>query len=302
MEPLVSVNITIYNRADLLPRCLNSVLAQKYLNLEVIIVDDASCDNTKNIVNSYMKRDTRIIYIQHSENRGNAASRNTAWKNSKGQYIAFMDDDDEWIDNEKISKQVNLFEKLNESYGIICTSVKKQFKNGQVSYTNLTSLPKNFKQLILTKNKLIFSPTVVVRRTVLKSTDGFDENIKIGVDADFYREAMFYYNYKVFFMSDITTLIHGEHLKSMGKNAGKKSHLTRLETYDYIKKKYDKFLKQDKSSSSYWDLQISLSNIELFKINRKQSKYFLNAMKYAYKAFAKNPSIKNVLKVIKKMF
>src|SRR6056297_2055943 len=109
IEPLVSVNLTTYNRAHLLHRAIKSVLNQAYKNLEIIIVDDGSDDNTYEVLENLGKNDNRINYIKHAKNRGNAAARNTALKNSSGEYIAFMDDDDEWIDPHKIEKQISIF-------------------------------------------------------------------------------------------------------------------------------------------------------------------------------------------------
>lgn len=95
--PLISVNITTYNRAKQLVRYVEAVKKQSYPNMEIIIVDDNSTDNTQTVIDPYLQ-DPRFLYIKHKINKGNAAARNTAWRNSKGEYIAFMDDDDIWID------------------------------------------------------------------------------------------------------------------------------------------------------------------------------------------------------------
>ncbi len=84
MKKLVSVNIATYNRENLLPRCLNSVLSQSYTNLEIIVVDDCSTDNTVKLLKAYQKKDKRIKYIRHETNKKLATTRNTAWKNSNG--------------------------------------------------------------------------------------------------------------------------------------------------------------------------------------------------------------------------
>ena len=94
MNKLVSVNITTFNRAHLLPRCLDSILTQSYKNLEIIIVDDCSTDYTEEVVKKYQAKDSRIKYFKHEKNMGNAHARNTALKNCSGFYVAFMDDDD----------------------------------------------------------------------------------------------------------------------------------------------------------------------------------------------------------------
>lgn len=106
---LVSIIITTYKReSTMVQRAINSILAQTYDNFELFIVDDspndfADRDNVKNMVISL--GDDRIKYIEHEINKGACAARNTGIKASNGEYIAFLDDDDEWYDT-KLEKQV----------------------------------------------------------------------------------------------------------------------------------------------------------------------------------------------------
>ncbi len=96
-KPLISVVIPTYNRADLIGQTINSVLKQSYTNLEIIVVDDSSTDNTKTVVEGI--NDARIRYFLHSTNQGGAAARNTGIKAAEGEYIAFLDSDDVWVNN-----------------------------------------------------------------------------------------------------------------------------------------------------------------------------------------------------------
>lgn len=91
--PLISVVIPIYNVSQYLPRCLESVLAQTYTNLEIILVDDGSTDNSGNICEMYAKKDRRIITI-HKENGGLSDARNFGLHRANGKYITFIDSDD----------------------------------------------------------------------------------------------------------------------------------------------------------------------------------------------------------------
>ena len=93
--PTVSVIIPTYNRAHLIGRAIQSVLNQTYQDFEIIVVDDASKDNTEEVVKSF--RDERIIYLRHENNRGAQTARNTGIKAAKGGWIAFLDSDDEWL-------------------------------------------------------------------------------------------------------------------------------------------------------------------------------------------------------------
>lgn len=96
-KPIISVTIATYNRSHLLPRAINSVLNQTYQNFELIIVDDCSTDNTKDIIKSFT--DNRIIYHRHKKNKGLLAAVNTGWDLSKGKYQCKLDDDDELLPN-----------------------------------------------------------------------------------------------------------------------------------------------------------------------------------------------------------
>ncbi|MHB1357073.1 MAG: glycosyltransferase family 2 protein [Anaerolineae bacterium] len=116
---LVSVIITTHNRARLLPRALHSVLDQTYSSLECIIVDDASSDETPDVVRQH--QDSRISYYRHESNRGASAARNTGILQARGELIAFLDDDDEWLPT-KLEKQVALMEASPDQVGVAyCT-------------------------------------------------------------------------------------------------------------------------------------------------------------------------------------
>lgn len=107
MTILISAVINTYNRASLLPEAIKSVLNQTFSDFELIIVDDYSNDNTPDVVNSF--QDPRIRYIRHDENKGLAASRNTGLHHAQGKYIAYLDDDDQWLP-EKLARQLEVME------------------------------------------------------------------------------------------------------------------------------------------------------------------------------------------------
>ena len=94
-EPKISVIIPVYNTAPYLRHCLDSVIGQTHKNLEIILVDDGSADNSGPICDEYAARDNRIVVI-HKENGGVYAARNTALNRATGDYIGFVDSDD-WI-------------------------------------------------------------------------------------------------------------------------------------------------------------------------------------------------------------
>jgi glycosyltransferase involved in cell wall biosynthesis len=114
MTPEVSVVITTYNRSDLLlKRSLPSVLAQTFKNLECIIVDDGSADDTEAVVREVMKKDNRVRYVK-KDNGGQASARNVGIREARGNYVAFTDDDDSF-DPRYIETAVVAFTQLPEA-------------------------------------------------------------------------------------------------------------------------------------------------------------------------------------------
>ena len=122
---LISVIIPTYNRAAVLPRAIDSVLAQKDAAFELILVDDGSTDETREIVAS--RRTLHAIRCFHQENRGPSAARNLGIKHAKGAWIAFLDSDDEWKAG-KLKAQLEFFRK-NPEYEI-CQTEEIWIRNG----------------------------------------------------------------------------------------------------------------------------------------------------------------------------
>ena len=235
-KPLISVNLTTYNRAKLLQRALDSILAQNYPNLEIIIVDDYSGDNTKDVVKSYMDRDSRVKYLRHEKNMGNAKARNTALTNSSGHFIAFMDDDDEWIDKDKISKQVEILSN-SKNIGIVCSNIR-YYENEKEYEDSDIGIPKDLKAHILKGNGIIHNSTVMTRKTLMEKVGGFDEKMLRGVDSEFFRRCIVKYKIKVHFMPDITTAYRGFGKDRMTALEKRKDIRKALNANVYITKKY----------------------------------------------------------------
>ncbi|MEZ4547537.1 MAG: glycosyltransferase family A protein [Thermodesulfobacteriota bacterium] len=112
--PKVSVIIPTHNRADLLKAAIQSVLDQTYTDFELLVCDDASNDHTQDTVAGFS--DPRIIYKRYEKNSGVVELRNNAVNSSSGEYIAFLDDDDEWLP-EKLEKQVSVLDRSSPETG-----------------------------------------------------------------------------------------------------------------------------------------------------------------------------------------
>ena len=108
MNEMVSVIMASYNTEDFIIDSIYSVLNQSYTNLELIIIDDSSIDNTLSVIDTYIK-DSRLKVIKNNFNKGPAYSRNKGIESSSGRYIAFIDSDDLW-DEDFLTEQVNFIE------------------------------------------------------------------------------------------------------------------------------------------------------------------------------------------------
>lgn len=139
MNKLISVVIPIYNVENYLKRCIDSVINNSYKNLEIILVDDGSTDNSSSICDSYIKKDSRIKVI-HKENNGLSSARNTGIDIASGDYISFIDSDDfVYVDYFKYMYELS----IKHDADIVNIFLLKTFKNDDIDLNN-----------VFTKNKL----------------------------------------------------------------------------------------------------------------------------------------------------
>lgn len=110
MNELVSVITPTYNSENFISETIDSILGQSYTNLELILIDDASLDNTREIINTYKARDPRIVTVFLKENSGSGIARNRGIETARGKYLAFVDSDDFW-NKDKLKTQINFMQK-----------------------------------------------------------------------------------------------------------------------------------------------------------------------------------------------
>lgn len=197
-EPLVSCIIPTYNRGEKVGRAIKSILSQTYTNLELLVVDDQSVDNTKEIVKDLAKTDFRIKYLLNPKKGANNA-RNFGIINARGQYISFLDDDDIWLSS-KLEKQLNVFQKLGEKYGLVfCPFVIKK-SNGKTSEGRPSrfSIIRNGDMLNrLLKRNFITTSTIFVKSEVFQKCGMFAPRYKSYQDWELLtriaRQYFFYY-------------------------------------------------------------------------------------------------------------
>lgn len=205
-EPAVSIIIPTYNRADILPRAIDSVLGQTFSDFELYIVDDASTDETEAVVRSY--NDDRLRYIRHESNRGSGGiARNTAIDQVTGEYVAFLDDDDVWRPT-KLEKQVALFEDSPHDVGLIYCWMNYLDGETVVERRHPERRGYIFREM-LDRNAITNASTLLVRSEVFSDIGGFDPTLPRGIDSDFIRRVA--KEYKVDYVPEVLVEYHVGH-------------------------------------------------------------------------------------------
>lgn len=201
-NPLVSVIIPTYNRANVISRALSSVNNQSYEHIEIIVVDDGSTDNTEKL----MEREFPLIHYFKTENKGVSAARNLGVSHASGKYIAFLDSDDEWMPK-KIEKQVYYMENNKLLWvhgeerwirnGIRVNQKKVHQKSGGDIFNRSLHLC------------LVSPSTVMIEKKLLVETGGFDERFTVCEDFDLWLRLLI--NHEVGFISDELIFKYGGH-------------------------------------------------------------------------------------------
>lgn len=168
--PLVSVIIPTYNRAKLLQQTVESVLAQTYPNVEVIVVDDGSTDETSEMLKGYGER---IVYI-HQHNKGGTASRNTGIRVAKGEYLSFLDHDDLLLPT-KIQRQMDILNARPE-VGLVHCGYYRMDKDGH--YIDIVNfLPEGDVRPVIVYGCFCWSGGPLIRRECIEKVGEFDESV-----------------------------------------------------------------------------------------------------------------------------
>jgi glycosyltransferase involved in cell wall biosynthesis len=206
--PAVSIAIATFNRAALLPRAIASVRRQTVRDIEILVVDDGSSDNTAQVIAEI--GDARIRYLRHSQNQGLPAARNTAIRAASGRYIAFLDDDDEWLKH-KLERQLKFLQRFD---AVLCAA-----------FVNDRQTVKTFPRTIVTTEDLrkgnAFDPSTLIVEAQAMRQLMFDESLRVGEDWDaFIRLAA---NYRMGYVQEPLIIYHEQLAGRMTAEAAKLS-------------------------------------------------------------------------------
>src|SRR5262245_27132826 len=180
-EPLISAVIPTYNRAPLVCDAVDSILRQSYRNIEIVVVDDGSTDDTLSKLARYGDQ----IRVITQSNAGPAAARNRGIAAARGEFVAFLDSDDLWLPT-KIERQVSLLAQVGTTVPCCLANITMRWSDKELTSFEIAGLNPsvdegvwlNVHQVIATRF-VLFNQGIVVRREALERIGGFDERLRL---------------------------------------------------------------------------------------------------------------------------
>jgi len=243
--PLISVIIPTYNRAHLISRAIKSVLRQTHQKYELIIIDDGSTDNTREVINDY--GDERFKYVFFKENRGSPGrARNAGIMLAQGEYIAFMDSDDEWLPH-KLEEEIKALADLPEEYGVVYSggwAYQRNKERRYIPYASQRAKSGDLKEIVL-RTGLIWPSGAMVKRQCFDRVGMFDESLPAIEDWEFWirvsKAYHFYYLQKPLWnynLNDSGSLSSNEEALLCALQLIYKKHYDDIRRFRYIEAKY----------------------------------------------------------------
>lgn len=187
MNDMVSVIIPTYNGSKVVLRAVQSVINQTYRNIEIIVVDDNGIGTeeqikTKTVLEKLIDK-KKIIYITHKVNCNGSVARNTGVKESHGEFICLLDDDDEYKPH-KVEMEVKLLKKLDDTYAMVYCSIDIYCGNEFVKCKRAINKDNMFESLLL-HEVIIGSDTLMIKKDRYLEINGFDESFRRHQDFEF---------------------------------------------------------------------------------------------------------------------
>ena len=278
MNELVSVITITKNRAKVIQRAIESVLGQTYKNIEHIIIDGASGDDTESVVRK--NQDERIKYFKLETDLPPVKCLDLAFEKSKGKYITFLDDDDEYLPH-KIEKQITLLKSLPKEFGFVyCWMDYYDDKKLKIIKEWHPIISGNVYLDQIEKQSIGGTPTLFIKREVFEQSGGWNKKLNYVADWEFTTRLS--KNFLVDFVPEVLVKVHTNHMyeRMMSRKSDDKKISALIEFHNYYLTEFkDGFLVKPKAKISHL---ISLSNLY-----KSKSEYFL-ALKFLFKIIRLN--------------
>ncbi|MBC2709801.1 MAG: glycosyltransferase family 2 protein [Desulfosarcina sp.] len=276
--PKVSVIIPTYNRAKFLGAAIRSALTQTYSDIEIIVSDDKSTDQTREVVEGF--KDPRVKYVRNKGNKGPSATRNTAILSSEGEYIAFLDDDDEWLPD-KLQCQIEVLDKSPTNIcGVYTNRLFIEKTTGKILSDNpgTKRLRGNLLNQLIVKSP-ISTPTVVIKKKYLDEVGLFDETISYMEDYDLWIRLSMNWDFEYISKPLTKVYVHGlAHLSRNleGQISGKEAIFGR----------YPHLFKENKKRWSEYLLAIGVQYCQVQKMKEGRKNLLKSVYIYPFKKIA----------------
>ena len=234
---LISVIIVTKNRAEFLEKAINSVINQTYKNIELIVIDDGSKLDNLPTIDQFNLKSLNITYLKNNTSRGANYCRNLGFKKSKGDYVAYLDDDDVWLEY-KIKKQIEEFK--DEEVDIVTCD----FKYNKFFIKYHSNIKNEFKLNYIFKNNYLGGMSGIILRKKSFNIDPFDINLQSCQDWDFWIKC--FLNNKRIKVVKLPLYIYSIHSFEKITDNIKKSYNGRKTLFVKYKSYYGEFLKRQK--------------------------------------------------------
>ncbi len=174
-NPKVSIILPTYNGSKFIRRSIESVLVQSFVNFELLVIDDGSTDSTAEIIQEAARNDSRVVYLKNEKNLGIQKTLNKGLKEAKGEYIARIDDDDLWVDEDKLKNQTEFLD-THPDYVLVGTGVIIQNEEGAELFRFLNiQNDEEIRRSLLGKNCFTHS-SVMFKKSAAMKFGGYDES------------------------------------------------------------------------------------------------------------------------------
>lgn len=268
-----SIIITTYNRADLLATAIESVLNQSFSDFELLIIDDGSTDNTKELVGSIQKKDSRIkFHYQHNQER--SVARNNGISYAQGEYICFLDSDDRYENNhlESLHEEIN---KVNKPIGMFVCNVSRmqEGKKEKVPFDSAENYKNNVEFILLSKESVI--PARVCLHHLILKEYRFNPSINISEDAELFTRILSKYPLYLLKHYGVLYNLHEDNTTNLKNNPylGQLDSLRIIFNNEELKKHISAKTRKQKLSSCYYGLS------KYYHLKRKRYKMTMNLLR-----------------------
>lgn len=249
--PLVSIVTPTYKRPQFLTRAIGSIIAQTFNNWELLVVDDNGTGSEyRQETQSFMQRykaDPRIIYIEHESNLGGSAARNTGIRQARGKFVAFLDDDDEWLP-EKLDKQLSCLVRSSPEVALVYTGYENVCSDPElIAYIgkfHFPTLKGNLLKELLEENRVGTTSSVLCKRDALLAVGLFDESLAASQDYDLFLRLAERFEFEV--ISEPLVRLHRHKEGNIGGDRKAK-----VEAYKSFYKKHQALMEKHPASHLY---------------------------------------------------